>query len=60
MNIIVEIKNLVKKFPIGNGFFTALKGVNLVFTKGEFAGYCESWQHPDWQLVRQPEQAVVV
>jgi putative ABC transport system ATP-binding protein len=38
MNIIVEIKNLVKKFPIGNGFFTALKGVNLVFTKGEFAG----------------------
>ena len=38
MNIIVEIKNLVKKFPIGNGFFTALKGVDLVFTKGEFAG----------------------
>jgi len=38
MNIIVEVKNLVKKFPIGNGFFTALKGVDLVFTKGEFAG----------------------
>jgi len=38
MKTIVEVKNLVKKFPIGTGFFTALKGVNLVFTEGEFAG----------------------
>lgn len=38
MNIIVEVKNLIKKFSIGTGFFTALKGVNLVFTEGEFAG----------------------
>ena len=36
--MIVEVKNLVKKFPIGDGFFTALKGVNLVFTEGEFTG----------------------
>ena len=36
--MIVEVKNLVKKFHIGNGFFTALKGVNLEFTEGEFAG----------------------
>lgn len=36
--MIVEVKNLVKKFPIGNGFFTALKGVNLQFSEGEFAG----------------------
>ena len=35
---IVEIKNLVKNFPIGNDFFTALKGINLTFTEGEFAG----------------------
>ena len=38
MKEIVEVKNLVKKFPIGNGFFTALKGVNLEFSEGEFAG----------------------
>ena len=36
--MIVEVKNLVKKFHIGNGFFTALKGVNLEFTEGEFVG----------------------
>ena len=35
---IVEIKNLVKNFPIGNDFFTDLKGINLTFTEGEFAG----------------------
>jgi putative ABC transport system ATP-binding protein len=38
METIVEVKNLVKKFHIGDGFFTALKGVNLEFTEGEFAG----------------------
>jgi len=38
METIVEVKNLVKKFHIGNGFFTALKGVDLKFTEGEFAG----------------------
>ena len=38
METIVEVKKLVKKFPIGNGFFTALKGVNLEFSEGEFAG----------------------
>ena len=38
MEKIVEVKNLVKKFPIGNGSFTALKGVNLKFSEGEFAG----------------------
>lgn len=36
--MIVEVKNLVKKFPIGSGFFTALKNVNLEFNEGEFAG----------------------
>lgn len=35
---IVEVKNLVKKFPVGSGFFTALNGVNLEFSEGEFAG----------------------
>lgn len=38
MKTIVEVKDLVKRFPIGNGFFTALKGVNLKFSEGEFAG----------------------
>lgn len=38
MNRIVEIKNLVKNFPIGNDVFTALNGINLEFREGEFAG----------------------
>jgi len=38
MKTIVEVKNLVKKFPVGTGFFTALNGVDLTFTEGEFAG----------------------
>ncbi len=36
--MIVEIKHLVKKFPVGNRFFTALNDVNLTFGEGEFAG----------------------
>jgi putative ABC transport system ATP-binding protein len=35
---IVEIKNLVKRFPVGKTEFTALKGINLSFGTGEFAG----------------------
>ena len=38
MKTIVEVKDLVKKFPIGTGSFTALKNVNLEFSEGEFAG----------------------
>ena len=38
MKTIVEVKNLVKKFHIGTGFFTALNGVNITFSEGEFAG----------------------
>lgn len=36
--LIVEVKNLVKKFPVGAGSFTALNDVNLQFSEGEFAG----------------------
>ena len=35
---IIEINNLVKKFPVGKGFFTALNGINTEFGQGEFAG----------------------
>lgn len=38
MNTIVEVNNLVKKFPVGASFFTALNGINLSFSKGEFVG----------------------
>ena len=37
-SLIVEVKNLIKRFPVGAGFFTALNGINLSFTKGEFVG----------------------
>jgi putative ABC transport system ATP-binding protein len=38
LSTIIKIENLVKKFPIGKGEFTALNGIELLFTMGEFAG----------------------
>ncbi|GLR19481.1 ABC transporter ATP-binding protein [Portibacter lacus] len=35
---IISIENLTKQFPEGDGFFTALKDINLTFKKGEFTG----------------------
>ncbi len=35
---IIEIKNLIKKFPVGKGEFVALRGIDLNIGKGEFAG----------------------
>lgn len=35
---IIEISNLSKRYPVGDGEFTALRNVNLQFRKGEFAG----------------------
>tara|TARA_B110000263_G_scaffold205915_1_gene186700 strand:- start:3036 stop:3743 length:708 start_codon:yes stop_codon:yes gene_type:complete len=37
-NTVIAIKNLVKQFPVGGGFFTALKSINLTLEKGEFTG----------------------
>ena len=37
-NAVITIKNLVKRFPVGADFFTALKGVNLTLNTGEFMG----------------------
>jgi len=35
---IISIEGLIKRFPVGGGFFTALNGINLKFGKAEFAG----------------------
>lgn len=35
---IITIDNLIKRFPIGGGHFTALDGINLSFETGEFSG----------------------
>jgi putative ABC transport system ATP-binding protein len=35
---IISVKNLTKKFPMGLGEFTALNGIDLTFSKGEFSG----------------------
>ena len=35
---IIVIEPLVKRFPVGDGEFTALNDVNLTFNKGEFSG----------------------
>ncbi len=35
---IVSISGLVKRFPIGGGQFTAINGVDLAFSRGEFTG----------------------
>ena len=37
-HIVISIKKLVKRFPVGNDFFTALKGINLTLNTGEFTG----------------------
>ncbi|MFK7932843.1 MAG: ABC transporter ATP-binding protein [Saprospiraceae bacterium] len=34
----ISIKNMTKRFPVGNGWFTALDNINLTFDRGEFAG----------------------
>lgn len=36
---IIKINNLVKRFPVGKAYFTALNKINLNFGKGEFAGF---------------------
>ncbi len=36
---IISLKNIVKRFPMGEGEFTALSDINLEFKKGEFAGF---------------------
>lgn len=38
MQPVISLNHLVKRFPVGNGFFTALNNVNLNFDCGEFAG----------------------
>jgi len=35
---IIRIEGLVKKFPMGKGEFTALNGISLTISQGEFAG----------------------
>lgn len=35
---IISIEQVTKRYPVGEGFFTALDQVNLQFQKGEFAG----------------------
>ncbi len=37
-NQIIQINNLTKRFPVGDGEFTALEGINLTVGKGEFMG----------------------
>lgn len=37
-NGLIKIRDLVKKYKVGNGFFTALKGIELDISKGEFTG----------------------
>jgi putative ABC transport system ATP-binding protein len=35
---IIQIQNLIKRFPMGKGEFVALRGIDLQFKQGEFAG----------------------
>ena len=35
---IIKIKSLIKKFPIGGDYFTALNDINLVIKQSEFSG----------------------
>lgn len=38
MEKIISLQHVTKRFPVGEGFFTALEDINLAFEKGEFAG----------------------
>ena len=38
-NHLIQTKNLVKTYPMGEGVIHALDDINLVFSKGEFAGF---------------------
>ena len=35
---VITINNLIKQFPVGGGYFTALKNIEVTFSKGEFTG----------------------
>jgi putative ABC transport system ATP-binding protein len=35
---VIKIENLIKKFPMGKGEFTALNGIEMTMLQGEFAG----------------------
>jgi len=35
---VIEAKDLIKRYPVGGGHFTALDGINLIIDAGEFAG----------------------
>lgn len=35
---IISLQHVTKRYPVGNGEFTALENVNLEFRRGEFAG----------------------
>jgi len=37
-SIVVQIQNMMKQFPVGGDFFTALKDINLILNTGEFTG----------------------
>ena len=37
-NIVIKIKNLIKNFPVGGNFFTALNDIDLTINKSEFTG----------------------
>jgi len=36
---IIQLRGLVKRFAMGGGSFTALNGIDLSFTRGEFSGF---------------------
>lgn len=38
MEQLITINNLIKRFPVGKGYFTALNGIDLDFKEGEFSG----------------------
>lgn len=39
MEKIISLSDVTKKFEVGDGYFTALSGINLAFNAGEFAGF---------------------
>ena len=37
-SVLIQTRELIKDYPVGNGFFRALNNINLTFQSGEFTG----------------------
>lgn len=47
--IVIQLSGLVKKFPVGASYFTALNGINLNIRRGGFLDNVSAMVFYDWR-----------